>query len=100
YGGFTDQGGVYGFNENHYISYTFAADGFTGFVSLDHDDSTNYMPDIAAGIGGTFGSVEALATVGYDESRESWALRGKLTAPLGPVNARIAGFYQSRAALG
>lgn len=100
YGGFTDDGNVYGFNKNHYISYTFAADGFTGFVSLDHDNSNNYMPDLAAGVGGTFGNVEALATIGYDESLESVALRGKLTAPVGPVNLRLAGFYQSRANVG
>ena len=97
YGGFTDDGNVYGFNKNHYISYTFAADGFTGFVSLDQDNNANYMPDLAAGVGGTFGNVEALATIGYDESIESVALRGKLTAPLGPVNARLAGFYASKA---
>ena len=97
YGGFTDQGGNYGYNKNHYISYTFAADGFTGFVSLDHDNSNNYMPDLAAGIGGTFGEVAALATVGYDESLESVALRGKITAPVGPVNLRLAAFYASKA---
>ncbi len=97
YGGFTDDGNVYGFNKNHYISYTFAADGFTGFVSADFDNNANYMPDLAAGVGGTFGNVEALATIGYDESIESVALRGKLTAPVGPVSLRLAGFYASKA---
>lgn len=95
YGGFTDDGNVYGFNENHYISYTFAGDGFTGFVSADHDNSLNYMPDLAAGVGGKFGNMEALATIGYDESYESVALRGKLTADFGGVQARLAGFYVS-----
>ena len=100
YGGFTDDGNVYGFNENHYISYTFAGDGFTGFVSLDHDNSANYMPDLAAGVGGKFGNIEALATIGYDESLESVALRGKLTADFGGVQARLAGFYASRTNIG
>lgn len=100
YGGFTDDGNVYGFNENHYISYTFAGDGFTGFVSLDHDNNLNYMPDLAAGVGGKFGNMEALATIGYDESLESVALRGKLTADFGGVKARLAGFYASRTNIG
>jgi hypothetical protein len=98
YGGFTDAGGDYGYRKNHYISYTFSGgNGFSGFVALDHDDNTDYMPDVSAGIGGTFGSVEALATVGYDESTEEFALRGKVTAPLGPVSARVIGFYASGA---
>jgi hypothetical protein len=97
YGGFTDQGGSYGYNKNHYISYTFSGDGFTGFVSLDHDNSNNYMPDLAAGVGGKFGNVEALATIGYDESLESVALRGKLNADFGGVQARLAGFYANKA---
>lgn len=100
YGGFTDDGNVYGYNKNHYISYTFSGDGFTGFVSMDHDNSNNYMPDLAAGVGGKFGNIEALATIGYDESLESVALRGKLTADFGGVQARLAGFYASRTNIG
>ncbi|MEO3387777.1 porin [Mesorhizobium sp. CAU 1741] len=95
YGGFTDWGGDYGFRENHYISYTFAADGFSGFVALDHDDTGDYMPDLSAGLGGTFGMFEALGTIGYDESAEEFALRGKLNADFGAFQARLAGFYAS-----
>jgi hypothetical protein len=93
YGGLTDGGRSYGYQERHYISYTLTSGAFSGIISLDHDNNANYMPDVMAGIAGSFGDVRATLSGGYDESVESFALKGTINAPVGPATLRLVGFY-------
>jgi hypothetical protein len=97
YGGLTDAGGSYGYQERHYISYTFTGGaGFSGIISLDHDnDTSDYAPDVMAGVGFDIGSARTTLSAAYDESVEEFAIKGTLNAPIGPATLRIAGFYAS-----
>jgi Porin subfamily len=93
FGGVTDDGANYGYQERHYISYTFAGESFSAIVSLDHDNSANYMPDVMAGVSGKFGSVGASLSVGYDESQKDAALKATVDAELGVAKLRLVGQY-------
>jgi hypothetical protein len=96
YGGLTDAGGSYGFQERHYISYTFTGgSGFSGIISLDHDGTDDYAPDVMAGVGFDVGSLRATLSAAYDESVEEFAIKGTVNAPIGPATLRLVGFYAS-----
>ena len=97
YGGLTDAGGSYGYQTRHYISYTFTGESFSAIVSLDHDDSNGYLPDVMAGVSGKFGNVAATLSAGFDTSDSSVAVKATLNAPIGPATLRLAGFYTSSA---
>jgi hypothetical protein len=101
-GGFTDHGGNYGDHAAHYISYTFATDAFSAIVSLDNDDSANYMPDVMAGVSGKFGSLEGTVSVGYDESaylsstgenKGEFAVKATTGYDFEVAKLRLVGFY-------
>ncbi len=97
YGGVTDWGGSYGYQTRHYISYTFTSGNFSGIVSLDHDNNANYMPDVMAGVAGTFGKVNATLSAGYDESDASLAVKATVNAPVGPATLRLVGLWTNSA---
>ncbi|MFZ1679522.1 MAG: porin [Rhizobiaceae bacterium] len=97
YGGVTDWGGSYGYQTRHYISYTFTSGNFSGILSLDHDNNVNYMPDVMAGVAGTFGKVNATLSAGYDESDASVALKATVNAPVGPATLRLVGLWTNSA---
>ena len=97
YGGVTDWGGSYGYQTRHYISYTFTSGNFSGIVSLDHDNNANYMPDVMAGVAGTFGKVNATLSAGYDESDASVAVKATVNAPVGPATLRLVGLWTNSA---
>jgi Porin subfamily len=93
YGGVTDNGTNYGYQERHYISYTFSGESFSAIVSLDHDNSANYMPDVMAGVSGKLGSTSVSLSAGYDESAKDAALKATADVALGAANLRIVGLY-------
>jgi Porin subfamily len=93
YGGVTDNGLNYGYQERHYISYTFSGEAFSAIVSLDHDNSANYVPDVMAGVSGKFGSIGASLSLGYDESEKDAALKATADIALGAAKLRIVGQY-------
>ncbi len=97
YGGVTDWGGSYGYQERHYISYTFTSGNFSGIVSLDHDDNANYMPDVMVGVAGTFGKVNATLSAAYDENDASFAVKATANAPIGPATLRLVGLWTNSA---
>ena len=100
YGGMTEgeSGGYYyGYQERHYISYTFTGQSFSAILSLDHDDDLNYLPDVMAGVSGKFGKVDATLSVGYDTSASAAAIKATLNAPVGPATLRLVGFYSTGA---
>jgi hypothetical protein len=115
YGGFTDDGGVYDSDWNfpdsrQYVSYNFDFGSVKGFISLDNDadeyyqggedhsggDLSNpakkgrkYMPDVSAGVSGTFGDWQVAGGAGYDESDESVALKGLVAGNFGMFGVRV-----------
>ena len=93
YGGLTDNGGNYGYQTRHYISYTFTSGNFAGILSLDHDNNANYMPDIMVGARGTFGNVTASLSAGWDESDASVAVKATVNAAVGPATLRLVGLW-------
>ena len=124
YGGLTDWGGNYGDEwDRQYVSYTATFDSITAFVALENDlnnagnyyvDSNGdgiidtygqkandggrtYMPDVSAGIKGTFGDYEAGVFVGYDESDESFNIRKWVRGDIGMFSFKAMGIYSDSA---
>ena len=124
YGGRTDWGGSYGDEwDRQYVSYTFTFDSISAFVALENDltngvnyaNDTNgdgivdtwnqkpndggrtYMPDVSAGIKGTFGEYEAGAFIGYDESDESFNVRKWVRGDIGMFGFTLMGLYSDSA---
>jgi hypothetical protein len=125
YGGRTDWGGWYGDEwDRQYVSYTFNYDSISAFVAIENDlyngsnyyaDSDGdgivdiynqkkgdggrtYMPDVTAGIKGTFGDYEVGAYAGYDESDESFAVKKWVRGDIGMFGFTLMGFYSDSAA--
>jgi opacity protein-like surface antigen len=96
-GGFTDNGGSWGGHAGHYVAYNFSAGNFGGFISLDHDNSLNYTPDLAAGVNFTAGDAYGALGIGYDESLSSVALKGNVGTKFGAVGVRLMGAYANNA---
>jgi hypothetical protein len=121
YGGGTDDGGVYTTDWNYpdarqYVSYVADFGNFKAFVSLDNDadeyfdggieHSTDgptakrgekFLPDISAGVSGTFGDYSAAAAVGYDESDESFAIKKVVRGNIGMFGFTAMGLYSDSA---
>jgi hypothetical protein len=123
YGGRTDWGGSYGDEwDRQYVSYTATFDNFSAFVALENDlnnerslvvdPATNigsievtttdgggrkYMPDVSAGIKGTFGEYEVGAFAGYDESDESFNIRKWVRGDIGMFGFTLMGLYSDSA---
>ncbi|CAN7416798.1 porin [Rhizobium sp. LjRoot254] len=116
YGGRTDDGGVYTSDWNYpdsrqYVSYTADFGNFKAFVSLDNDADEfykpedhdgdgvagprgrQYLPDISAGVSGTFGDYSAAAAIGYDESDESFAIKKVVRGDIGMFGFTAMGLY-------
>jgi hypothetical protein len=124
YGGRTDWGGSYGDEwDRQYVSYTASFDSVTAFVAIENDlvngvnynyvdpvtgatilnqnksdDGRTYMPDVSAGIKGTFGDYEVGAFAGYDESDESFAVRKWVRGDIGMFGFTLMGLYSDSAA--
>ena len=120
YGGFTDDGGIYDNSWDYpdsrqYVSYTADFGNWKAFVSLDNDadeyyspeDHDNYgapsafhkgrkyMPDVSAGVSGTFGDWQVAGGVGYDESDESIAIKKLIAGNFGMFGVRVMGLYSN-----
>jgi hypothetical protein len=118
YGGRTDWGGSYGDEwDRQYVSYTATFDSITAFVAIENDlvngaggnyvpnrqidvnaDGTLtkgrvYMPDVSAGVKGTFGDYEVGAFFGYDESDESFNIRKWVRGDIGMFGFTLMGLY-------
>jgi hypothetical protein len=116
YGGRTDDGGVYTSDWNYpdsrqYVSYTADFGNYKAFVSLDNDADEfykpedhdgdglagkrgrQYLPDISAGVSGTFGDYSAAAAIGYDESDESFAIKKVVRGDIGMFGFTVMGLY-------
>jgi len=113
--------------DRQYVSYTATFDSITAFVALENDlvngvnynyatdsngdgifDGVNanqhaadggrtYMPDISAGIKGSFGDYEVGVFGGYDESDESFAVRKWISGNIGMFGFKAMGFYSDSA---
>jgi hypothetical protein len=104
YGGVTDWGGSYADDwDRQYISYTADFGAAKAFISLDHDavngslQGHKYMPDVSAGVKGTFGDYTAAAMLGYDESLESINVKAKLSGSMGMFGFALEGLYSDDA---
>jgi hypothetical protein len=114
--------------DRQYVSYTFNFDTISAFVAIENDlvngvnynytvdtngdgiaDNTvlnqknadggrTYMPDVSAGIKGTFGEYEAGAFIGYDESDESFNVRKWVRGDIGMFGFTLMGLYSDSAA--
>ena len=91
----------YGYQYRHYISYTYTGEAMSAYITLDHDGSANYVPDVAFGAKGKFGNVEVAAGVGFDTSRSAQTFRAQISAPLSEkIGVKIQGFYNNGTAAG
>jgi hypothetical protein len=127
YGGLTDWGGSYGDEwDRQYVSYTFNYDSVSAFIALENDlvngvnyapddqidnyvingnsrlvatsvKGREYMPDISAGIKGSFGDYEVGAFIGYDESLESFNVRKWVSGNIGMFGFKAMGLYSDDA---
>jgi hypothetical protein len=52
-----------------------------------------YLPDISAGVSGTFGDYSAAAAIGYDESDESFAIKKVVRGDIGMFGFTAMGLY-------
>jgi hypothetical protein len=108
YGGFTDDGGVYTNDWDHpnskqYVSYTADFGSAKVYVSLDQDLGTafsapnnhKYMPDVTAGATASFGDWQVAGGVAYDESDESFALKGLVAGNFGMFGVRFMPMYSN-----
>jgi opacity protein-like surface antigen len=106
YGGFTDNGGNYNDDWNgrapQYISYTADFGSVKAYVALENNLDkyktparlgNKYMPDVDAGISGTFGDWQVAGGVGYDEADESFALKGLVAGNFGMFGVRVMPLY-------
>ena len=122
YGGRTDWGGQYGDEwDRQYVSYTFTFDTISAFVAIENDlvngvnyapntqrdlydyngdgvvdrsvNGREYMPDVSAGVKGTFGEYEVGAFIGYDESLESINVRKWIRGDIGMFGFTLMGLY-------
>jgi len=72
---------------------------------IDHDGNINtvshkgrkYLPDISAGVSGTFGDYSAAAGIGYDESDESFAVKKVVRGDIGMFGFTAMGIYSNSA---
>jgi hypothetical protein len=94
-GGLTDHGANYGKQDRHYISYTYSEDAYSAIVSLDHDDSANYTPDVMIGVSGKFDKMSASLSAGYDETAKDASGKATLNTELNKIKLRIIGQYAS-----
>jgi Porin subfamily len=100
FGAGTDNGsGGYGYSYQyrHFIGYTYKGSAMSAYVTLDHDGSADYIPDVAIGVKGNIGSVEVGAGVGFDTSNSAQTFRAQVSAPIGPANLKIQAFYNNGA---
>jgi Porin subfamily len=123
YGGRTDWGGYYGNDtDQQYVSYTQDFGNFQAFVALENDlyngdnyhydtirtiggedviithnrqndGGREYMPNVSAGVKGTFGDYSAGAFIGYDESDESFNVRKWVRGDIGMFGFTVMGLY-------
>jgi hypothetical protein len=107
YGGMTDWGGDYGYvDSRQYISYTANFGSASAWISLDNDANENglagvdehkYVPDVSAGLTGTFGDYTAYAGLGYDESMDSIAVKAKVSGQVGMFGFAALALYSDSA---
>ena len=79
YGGFTIFDGPYGFHRTNIIAYTYAANGFTGTLSLERNNSVNaYAPNVIGRVAyaGSWGFVFATGALDFDAGATNYAVKG------------------------
>ena len=104
YAGLTDWGGDYANDWNRqYVSYTANFGAASAFISLDHDavngalTGHKYMPDVSAGVKYAFGDYVAAGVLGYDESIESFSVKGRVAGSIGMFGFAVVGLYSDDA---
>jgi hypothetical protein len=115
-------------HDQQYVSYTFNYDSFSAFVALENDlvngenynfgidtngdgivdnvvlnqknadGGRTYMPNVSAGIKGSFGDYSAGAFIGYDESEESINVRKWVRGDIGMFGFTLMGLYSDSVA--
>ena len=108
YYGRTDWGGNYGYQMRQQISYTASFDSVSAIISLEHDRNMNpedplnlggtdskYMPDVVAGVKGTFGDWTVAGAAAWDESDESFAIAKRVSGNLGMFGVSLSGLYSN-----
>ncbi|MBL0371148.1 porin [Rhizobium sp. KVB221] len=111
-------------DSRQYISYTADFGSWKAYISLDNDAdeyySTSdvdgviyngeahsgkdlndlnrgrkYMPDVSAGVSGTFGDWQVAGGVAYDESAEAFAVKKLVAGNFGMFGVRVMGLYSN-----
>jgi hypothetical protein len=106
-------------DSRQYVSYTADFGAFKAYVSLDNDNDEykmtdangkrvgeehfpggdpadrghKYMPDVTAGVSGTFADWTVAGGVAYDESDESFAAKTLVAGKFGMIGVRLMGLY-------
>ena len=78
YGGFTIFDGPYGFHRTQIIAYTYAANGFTGTLSLERNFAQNaYAPNVIGRVSyaGSWGFVWATGALDFDPGAVNYAVK-------------------------
>jgi len=101
YGTHSPNGLPYGYQQRNLVAFNFAGgNGFYGSLSLEDDDSNDFVPDVVvkAGMAQSWGSV--YGALSYDETDNSMAVRvgGTANVPVGMGGSlRLYGFYSQSA---
>ncbi len=97
FGGFTDDGGSYVYNDNSYAAFF----GKVGSVSYTAgvDDFTNVAGKTAglnAAVKGTFGPAEAALGVDYDIAAKAFGMKGYVSGKFDIVSLKLMGLYSAK----
>jgi hypothetical protein len=96
YGGFTDNGGRYGFMSNAYGAFQGSAGALSYLVSVDDFTATaGKQAGINGAVKGTFGDFGAMLGVAYDTADKSAALKGYVTGKFDIVSFKVGGLYSN-----
>jgi hypothetical protein len=96
YGGFTDDGGRYGFMSNAYGAFQGNAGALSYIISADDLTSTaGKSAGINGAVKGTFGDFGAMFGVAYDVASKSAAFKGYVTGKVDIVSFKIGGLYSA-----
>ncbi|SOE08894.1 porin-like protein [Hoeflea halophila] len=94
----TDNGGQYGYQQRQQIGYRYDSGAFYAGLTLEHDATADWTPDVVGVLGMTQGWGGAAVHVGYDETANAVGVKGMLEVAVAATGGslRVGGFYSNR----